>query len=88
MNGHPYSEYADINGVLPEQKYAPPRMIECDGWVDYIGCCDDCACIHETKNWCKLIPRVSVSLNPRVDDRYTIHSDCPLKLYTSKEVKS
>ena len=88
MKGHPYSEYADINGILPDDKYAPPRMIECDGYVDYIESCDECPCYQDTHRRCRLIARVSVSLNPRVEDRYTIHPDCPLKLYTSKEVKS
>jgi len=87
MRGHPYSEHADINGVLPDEKYAPPRMIEADGYVDYIESCDECPCFNSQHKKCRLIARVSVSLNPRVEDKYTIHPDCPLKLYTSKEVE-
>ena len=34
MKGHPFSEHADINGILPDEKYAPPRMIECDGYKE------------------------------------------------------
>ena len=87
MRGHPFSEHADINGVLPDEKYAPPRMIEADGYVDYIESCEECPCYQDTHRRCRLIARVSVSLNPRVEDKYTIHPDCPLKIYTSKEVE-
>ena len=60
-------------------------MIEAQGYVDYIESCDECPCYQDTHHRCRLIARVSVSLDPRVEDRYTIHPDCPLKLYTSKK---
>ena len=84
---NPAAEYVNLSGVLPDEKYSPPRMIEANGYVDYIESCDECSCYQDTHRRCRLIARVSVVLNPRIEDKYTIHPDCPLKLYTSKEVK-
>ena len=82
---NPNCEYINLNGVLPDDSYSPPRMIECNGYIDLIESCDECCCYQDTHRRCRLIARVSVSLNPRVEDKYTIHPDCPLKLYTSKK---
>lgn len=93
MTGYPFSEHADINGVLPDEIYAPPRMIVlANGGFDFIESCSECPCRTNAARGnqrCKLIARVywkpSSGISPIIVDRTTIHKDCPLPFY--KEVE-
>ena len=93
MNGHPNAEFFNRNGLLPDEHYSPPRMIECAGLVDYVESCDECPCCSQYARGlyrCKLIAKVywhpTSGVSSRIADRYTIHAHCPLKLYDEKRV--
>ncbi|MFA5377416.1 MAG: hypothetical protein WC455_16815 [Dehalococcoidia bacterium] len=93
MKVHHNIEHADINGVLPEEHYAPPRMIVlADGKFEFIESCSECSCLTRPargKPRCTLIERVywkpSSGISAVIVDRTTIHNDCPLPFY--KEVE-
>jgi hypothetical protein len=92
MNGHPNTEFFNRNGLLPDEPYSPPRMIECAGESLYVESCDECPCVSQYapgRYRCKLIAKVywhpTSGVSSRIADRYTIHAHCPLKLYEEKK---